>query len=177
MQDYTIFNCEPLHNIKWHFLNLFSELPYLFKEDDRTTCQQAIAANKGSTMTGAKCRICMIELFLHLHRPVSSEILLLVETAVRISELLYMHDSNRNTRNILQLYNCVWLHHELYSKLIITFHSGISHNKLFGTYLYALVAHAPQQLEIILLHSVNTENQERIFEQAWRSATAASNTP
>ena len=126
-------------------------------------------------MTGAKCHICMIELFLHLHRPVSSEILLLVETAARISELLYMHDSNRNTRNILQLYNCVWLHHELCSKLTITFHSGMSYNKLFGTYLYALVAHASQQLEIISLHSVNTENQERIFEQAWRSATAAIN--
>ena len=35
--------------------------------------------------------------------------------------------------------------------------------------------HAPQQLEIISLRSDNTENQERIFEQAQRSATAASN--
>ena len=173
LQDYTIIDCEPLHDIKGHFSNLFSELPYLFKGDDRTTCEQVIAANKGSTMTGAKCRVCMIELFLHLrHRPVSSEILLLVETAVRISELLYMHDSDRNTRNILQLYNCVWLHHELCSKLITTFHSGMSYNKLFGNYLHALVAHAPQQLEIISLRSVNTENQERIFEQARRSATA-----
>ena len=104
LQHYTILDCEPLHDIKGHFLNLFSELPYLFKGDDRTMCDQVIAANKGSTMTGAKCRVCMIQLFLHLlHRPVSSEILLLVETAVRISELLYMHDSNRNTCNILQL--------------------------------------------------------------------------
>ena len=176
LQQYTILDCEPLHDIKGHFLNLFSELTYLFKGEDRTTCKQVISANKGSTMTGAKCHVCMIELFVHLlHRPVSSEILLLVETAVRISELLYMHDADRNTRNILQLYNCVWLHHELCSKLITTFHSGMSYNKLFGAYLHALVAHAPQQLEIVSLRSVNTENQERIFEQAQRSATAASN--
>ena len=108
----------------------------------RTKCEQVIAANKGSTMTGTKCRVCMIELFLHLLRqPVSSEILLLVETAVRISELLYMHDSNRNLRNILQLYNCVWIHHELCSKLITTFHSGMSYNKLFGTYTYMHLWH------------------------------------
>lgn len=136
-------------------------------------CEQVIAANKGSTMTGAKCRVCMIELFLYLlHRPISTEIL---ETAVRISELLYMHDSDRNTRNILQLYNCVWLHHELCSKLITTFHGSMSYNRLFGSYLHALVVHAPQQLEIISLRSVNAENQERIFEQARRSATLTSN--
>lgn len=40
---------------------------------------------------------------------------------------------------------------------------------------YTLVAHAPQQLEIVSLRSANTENQERLFDQAHRSATAASN--
>ena len=45
----------------------------------------------------------------------------------------------------------------------------------FGSYLHALVVHAPQQLKIVALRSVNTENQERLFEQARRSATAASN--
>ena len=109
-----------------------------------------------------------------LHQPVSNEIILLVKTAVRISELLYVHDSGRHTRNILQLYNCIWLHHELCSKLVSTFQNGMTY-KFFGTYLYALVAHAPQQLGIISLRSVNTENQVRIFEQARRSATAASN--
>ena len=51
----------------------------------------------------------------------------------------------------------------------------MTYNRFFGTYLHALMAHAPQQLEIISLRPVNTENQERIFEQARRSATAASN--
>ena len=51
----------------------------------------------------------------------------------------------------------------------------MSHNKFFGSYLHAIVVHAPQQLEMVALRSVNTENKERLFEQARRSATAASN--
>ena len=86
-----------------------------------------------------------------------------------------MPDFECNQRNILQLYNCTWLHHELCNKLITTFHSGMTRGKLFRSYLHALVVHAPLLLEIISLRSVNTENQERTFEQARRSATVASN--
>ena len=50
----------------------------------------------------------------------------------------------------------------------------MKYTTFFGTYLHALVVHAPQQLEIIALRSVN-RNHERLFEQARRSATAASN--
>ena len=46
---------------------------------------------------------------------------------------------------------------------------------MFGSYLHALVAHAPLQLEIVPLRSVNTENQERIFSQAGKTATATTN--
>ena len=118
----------------------------------------------------------MIELYLCLlKRSVPRGTLLSVKTAVRISELLYMDDAGRNTRNILRLYNCTWLHHELCNTVITRFHSGMSYSKLFGSYLHVLVVHAPQQLEIISLLPVNTKNQERLFEQARRSATPASN--
>ena len=59
--------------------------------------------------------------------------------------------------------------------LITTFHGGIKYTTFFGTYLHALVVNAPQQLEIVSLRSVNTENHEHIFKQARKSATAASN--
>ena len=50
----------------------------------------------------------------------------------------------------------------------------MKYTTFLGTYLHALVAHAPQQLEIVSLRSVNTENKERLCDQACRSATAAS---
>ena len=108
-------------------------------------------------------------------RSIPCEVLTLIETAVRISEVLYMEERNRNPRNILRLYNCSWLHHELCSKLITNFHKKMSYYTFFGTYIHSLVAHAPQQMEIISLRSVNSENQEQLFEQARRSASAASN--
>ena len=76
LEDYTTLDCEPLHDLKGHFLHLLDELPYLFTGDDRTMLSDLIAANKGNTMTGAKCQICMMELFLYLiNHHVDKEIL------------------------------------------------------------------------------------------------------
>ncbi len=46
---------------------------------------------------------------------------------------------------------------------------------MFGNYLHTIVAHAPPQLEIVSLSSVNAEKQERIFSQARKTAIATSN--
>lgn len=76
---------------------------------------------------------------------------------------------------ILQFYCCTWLHHELCQELFTRFHGGTTRENMFGLYLHSLVAHAPMQFEIVPLSSVNTENQERIFSQARKTATATSN--
>ena len=126
LENYTVLDSEPLHDLKGHFMHLFAELPYQLIGEECKTCEEILAAHK-DTMTGAKCRVCMIEIYLYLlKRLVSGDILLLIETAVRISELLYMNDTERNTRNILRLYNCTWLHHKLCKKIITKFHSGMA---------------------------------------------------
>ena len=51
----------------------------------------------------------------------------------------------------------------------------MSHQKFFGAYLHALTIHAPLQYEIICLRSVNTENQERLFQQAKKIAISTTN--
>ena len=98
-----------------------------------------------------------------------------METAVCMSKMLYLSDKDRHPQHILQLYNVAWLHHELCRELFVHFHGEITRKRFFGTYLHALVAHAPPQLEIVSLRTVNTENQERIFGQARKTATATSN--
>jgi len=45
----------------------------------------------------------------------------------------------------------------------------------FGTYLHALVVHSPPQYEIVCLRSVNTENQERMFQQMKQTAVRTTN--
>ena len=64
LDNYIILNCEPLHDLKGHFRNLIQELPFLLKGDNRTACEEVITAVSGDTMTGAKCRVCLIELSL-----------------------------------------------------------------------------------------------------------------
>ena len=64
LEDYTVLDSEPLHDLKGHFMHLFAELPYQFT-GERKTCEEILAAHK-DTMTGAKCRVCMIELYLYL---------------------------------------------------------------------------------------------------------------
>lgn len=38
LDDYTVLDCEPLHDLKGHFKNLLQELPFLLNGDKRTTC-------------------------------------------------------------------------------------------------------------------------------------------
>jgi len=46
---------------------------------------------------------------------------------------------------------------------------------LVGIYLHSLAVHAPMQYELVCLRSVNTENQERIFQQAKHIARTTTN--
>ena len=124
----------------------------------KNSCKEVIEANTKDNMTGAAYRLMSIELFLHVKKAnVDPSILLLLETGVRLSELIYLSDEKQTPRRVLELYNITWLHHELCSKLFQSFHGDMSRSKFFGSYLHSLVVHAPLQLEIISLRSVNTE--------------------
>ena len=45
LQHYTILDSEPLHDLKGHLFNLFSELPYILNGDVKETCQKIIKSN------------------------------------------------------------------------------------------------------------------------------------
>ena len=51
----------------------------------------------------------------------------------------------------------------------------LSRCKMFGIYVHALTAHSPTQYELASLRSLNTENQERLFGQAWSIAETCTN--
>ena len=171
---YTVLDCEPLHDFKGRLGNLFNDLPHILPHGLRQKAKEIIEANTKEKMTGPDHRIIAIEL--HLSPPqdsVDPAILLLVDTVVRICELLYLPEKKQTPHCILQLYNCTWLHHEPCSTLFTTFHGDMSRSNIFGAYLHTIVVHALPQLEIMF--SVNTENQERIFGQASKTATVTSN--
>ena len=51
----------------------------------------------------------------------------------------------------------------------------LTQEKFYGAYFHALTSHAAQQYEVVCLKSINTENEERIFETAKRIASTTSN--
>ena len=176
LEEYTILDSEPLHDLKGHLLNLFSELSYILPESIKDECQTRInlCTSKEKT-TGADLRCCLIEVYILLSKSnmLSTDILLLLASLVRVSEILYSSYGGRSQRQVLALYNNVWLHHELCKELLTPLH--ISRTKRFGNYLHTLTSHAPQQYEILCLKAINTKNHERFFGQARRSTTLTSN--
>ena len=176
LEKYCVLDCEPLHDLKGHLINLCKELPYLLQGDARKAIEEIISATVSDKMTCADHRVVLMQLYLHLRQQaIPDSILLLLETAVQIARCFYIPADSRTLCQILWLYNCTWVHNELCCELFLTFHAGMTREKMFGTYLHAIVAHASVQFEIVPLSSVNTESQERIFSQARKTATTTSN--
>jgi hypothetical protein len=176
---YTILDSEPLHDLKGHLINLLPELPYIIQEPVKTLCENLLAnilfSKRQNGYSGGDLRVALIETYKLLHfQNIPSNVKDLLSTAVQISSILYSPDEKRSPKSVLQLYNCTWLHQKLCKVLLSSPHE-VSYQKLFGSYLHALVVHAPQQYEIVCLRSVNTESQERMFQQAKKVAMNTTN--
>ena len=156
---------------------MFTELPYLLKGGIKEECEQIIKYNtRKEKVSCADIRLTAIQIYLKLRQKLSATdpILLLMETAVRISDILYLYASAHSPKRVLELYNCTWLHHMLCREIFSTMRE-LTRNRFFGTYLHHLCAHAPQQYEVVPLRSINTEDEERLFGQAKQIAQNASN--
>jgi len=136
----TVYHYTPLGG---HLHNLFTELPHILTGDLKTEVQHFRQSYPSKDkVTGADLQAAAVYLLLLLQNKSQSAVLTtLMETIVRVSEIMYSPDSARNPHTILQLYNCTWLHHELCLKLFSS-PCELSQEKFFGTYLHDLSCHA-----------------------------------
>ena len=160
LSRYEVLDCEPLHDIKGHLHNLLPEIPHLLPPDLKQQSKRLLDTTiPKQKVSGAALRTASIKLFLKLlqHEEAHPLIVELLRTVVKVSELLYLHDSKRSPKTVLQLYNATWLHHELCAHLI---HSPKeqSSSHLFGIYLHDIAVHAAPQYEIVCLRSTNSES-------------------
>ncbi len=179
LSKYAVVDCEPLHDLKGHLQHLLSELPHIFHGRPHELCQDllqgALYSRKEGGYTGTDLRVALLEVSkLVSQLDVDDSVKLLVQTAVKISQILYSCEEKRTPKAVLQLYNCTWMHYELCQEMVCSLRE-CSRKAFFGIYLHALVMHAPVQYEVVCLRSVNTENQERIFQQAKQIAKSATN--
>ena len=146
LQNYTIFDCEPLHDLKGHLSNLFDELPQLLEKSlaDDVKSVLNVHLHMKETKRGGDFRLAAVHVLALLRKRESTpaEVLKLIETAVDISELLYADEDKGSPKCILILYNTTWLHFELCSELLSAT-TLITHRKMFGVYLHAITHHAP----------------------------------
>ena len=176
LEHYTILDCEPLHDLKGHIQNVLDEVPGRLEKNLAFEVRALIDTDLGKDMkTGGDYRLTAIHLLTLLQkRATHPDILQLIQSLVEISELLYADDSKRSPKSILRLYNLTWVHFELCCQLFqIT--KTMSHQKMFGIYLHALIIHAASQYEIMSLKSANSEHEERLFGQAKNMVHSATN--
>ena len=152
LSKYEVLDFEPLHDIKGHLHNLLPEIPDLLPSDVSKECQQLLDTTlPKQKVSGAFLHIAAIKLLIKLkHQLIDPLLKELLDTRVRVSELLYSYDSRRTPKTILRLYNITWLHHELCRYLLSNSkHQSRSH--FFGIYLHDLVAHAPYIFQQVCL--------------------------
>lgn len=119
-----MLDSEPLHDLKGHISNLFKKLPSLLKDDIKMSCEEIIKTTTSDKIRGADYRVTLIQVYLYLsERNVSPKIIQLLKTAVCISKMLYLPESCRHPRHILQLYNTTLLHHDLCRDLFVQFNA------------------------------------------------------
>ena len=114
LQHYTVLNCEPLHDLKGHLRNAFTELPHILEGDMKKTCKDIIDTNfYKDKITCADVRATAIHLYFQLRNSLASNnyLVVLIQTAVQTSGIFYLPSSQRTPKRVLQLYNCTWLHH------------------------------------------------------------------
>ena len=167
---------KPLHDLKGHIINLITELPYALPDGNISAqCTHLISCClTKEKKSGADLRRVIIQLLVLLKDLDSSTKILLLQTIIKIGEILYSRDHQRSPRQLLQLYNSCCLHMELCVDLFST-PKKLTVSKMFRHYLHALTAHSPTQYELACLCSLNTENQERLFGQARGIADACTN--
>jgi len=176
LDRYTILDCEPLHDLKGHLANVLTELPFVISDKCLATeCKQMIEIHLSKDKTtGGDYRLAAIHLLALLRGKAPSNVTLLLQTIVEISEIMYADDTKRTARSVLRLHNLTWFHHELCRD---TFEhlQELSHDKFFGSYLHAITCHASKQYELVCLKSCNAEHEERLFGQVKRIAENTTN--
>ena len=174
--EYEVLDCEPLHDVKGHLCNLVNELPNLVLTKHKKVVTDIIETTTRQTSSAVHLRVAIIKVYLKLLKlkDVDESVVLLLKTVVKIAQLLYLQESDRNPRTVLQLYNATWLHHELCCQLIPTPKTQ-SRERFYGIYLHDLVVHAPMQYQMVCLRSTNAESTERLFSQIKHISQRATN--
>ena len=161
--DYCELPFEPLHDLKGYLNKLLTILPEAIKIPSLKVKTEAYLQDffKKPKLYGSDFREAIIQvmsIFVDSGLDQTDPLFVLAQTIAKVTEIVYSRDNKCCPLQCLQFYNCSFLHQQLYIDLFAP-------NRL-SIYCHALFFHGPVQHEYVCSRSVNTEAEERLFEQA-----------
>ena len=164
LDRYEIRPTEPLHDIKDHLSNMIEEIRA--QGNVKTQLEKVMSAMLSKeTLRASDYRKAVIVLYKILSEcNADSEIVHILRTGMEITELLYSSADKRTATTILRLHNISFQHGMLCASVFIR-PTTKTRRAMFGRYYYSLTTHAAIVNRTTALHSLNTENEERMFQQ------------
>lgn len=103
LTNYTILNCEPLHDVKGHLANLMEELPNLLQGSQKEKCNDILAARLGGKVSGADTRSTVIMLYILLQKEGTKQCILdLLHSIIKIQKFCIQTNKTEVQSNTLQ---------------------------------------------------------------------------
>lgn len=176
LQHYKVSPTEPLHDLKGHLGNIIDEALLVASGN----ALQELKRIKAAVLTkeAIRCsdlRKAVILMYLKLKELEPNSMLTdLFRTSVEIAKLCYAHDAERTPRAVLCLHNRTFLHAYQCSTLFAS-PKSTTRRRMFGRFFHSITTHAASLFRIVSLRSLNTEQHERMFQQAKGITKATSN--
>ena len=176
---YEIFACEPLHDIKGHILNLWTELKHVLSDKQQEAFEDTLKTAYGGKdkKKGVDYRKSVLMVYFKLVekaskpnstcKPVSPEVEELLYTLVVLCKLSYQSPELRSPKTVLMMYNITFRHAcivlKLFGKKWLS--SKTTNEKFYGLYWHSIISHFADTHRIIPLSSLHAEEEERTFSQ------------
>ena len=125
LEDYEILPFEPLHGVSGHLKNLYAEIPYHLKGEEKKLFEDAIKLSFGSRemKRASDYRQSLIDVILYLDGKICKKFIELLKQLAEIQEIAYADENKRTIKKVFRLHNLTFVHGmEMGSVLSSTYH-------------------------------------------------------
>ena len=163
---YEVAMLEPMHDIAGHIENILTELPHHMRPKDKELFDKCFSICIAERQRRRCCdwRKFLLVMTLYLDG-IDGKVLRLLKTLSEVQRILYLRDDERTALEVLRLHNSCFEHYILMKEIFSGKLIGLTRERLYGKYMHNLLVHAPIQYRVVSGDSINTEDEERQFNE------------
>ena len=163
---YEVAMIEPMHDIAGHTENILTELPHHMRPKDKKLFDKSFSICKAEKERRMCCdwRKILLVLTLSLNG-IDGKVLRLLKTLSEVQRILYLRDDQRTPVKVLWLHNSCFEHYILMKEIFRGKLIALTRERLYGKYMHNLLVHSPIQYRVVSGDSINTEDEERQFNE------------